>query len=175
VPTGAIAHRNNHHYPKKCPCCECDNETNDHVLLCPAISRQRWRTKCRKTVIHYMESTLNSDPVLCNILRDGMTRWATQLPAPDPTTYPDQYQELIRSQNYIGWDHLFPARWSSQWSILHSNYAQRVGLDPKLASGSAWVRIEGRSYNNGSTFGKSGTRKDTARTSSNKKQFAEPF
>jgi hypothetical protein len=117
---------------------------NDHILLCPAISQQRWRTKCRKTVIHYMERTINSDQVLCDILRDGLTRWATQVPAPDPTTYPEQYQDLIRSQNYIGWDHLFRARWSIQWGILHGHYAQRVGLDSKLASGSVWVRKIGR-------------------------------
>jgi hypothetical protein len=60
------------------------------------------------------------------------------------TTYPEQYQDLILSQNYIRWDHLFCARWSNQWSILHSNYPQRVGLDSKLASGSAWVCKIGR-------------------------------
>jgi hypothetical protein len=123
---------------------DCAKETNDHALLCPAPSRQRWRTKCITTVINYTERTLHSDPVLCDILRDGLSRWAAQIPTPNINAYPEQYRELIQSQNFIGWDHLFRARWSKQWGVLHSSYAQRVGLEPKRASGSAWVRKVGR-------------------------------
>jgi exonuclease III len=144
APTGEIAHRNNHHYPSECPSCDCEVETNDHVLLCSAISRQRWRSNSRTAVLNYVDRVLSSDPVLSDILRDGLTRWATQLPTPDPHEYPEAYHALIRSQNYIGWDHLFRARWSNQWQILHSHYAQRVALDSKLADGSAWVRKVGK-------------------------------
>jgi hypothetical protein len=144
APTGEIAHRNNHHYSSKCPSCDCENETNDHVLLCPAASRKQWRQTSRAKLILYIDQTLSSDPVLCDILRDGVLRWESHLPSPDPSSYPALYRPLIISQNQIGWDHLFRARWSRQWQHLHRSYAQRASLSEKHSDGLSWVRKIGQ-------------------------------
>lgn len=41
APTGHIAHRNRDALPAHCPACKCPYEDNNHVILCPAASRNR--------------------------------------------------------------------------------------------------------------------------------------
>lgn len=139
APTGDIAHRNNHHYPAGCPCCDNLTESNDHVLLCPGDSRRTWRTKLQTSIITTTNTT-SSDPVLADILRDGLTRWLNGLPEIEHDQYPANYHILIQSQNNIGWSHLFRARWSIHWQRLHREYGARTHLDKKEADGLAWVR-----------------------------------
>jgi hypothetical protein len=143
APTGDIAHRNNTHYSARCPACDCANETNDHVMLCPAATRQAWRQKSRAAIILYVNQTISSDPHLCDILRDGLSRWENDLPQINPTDYPAGYHQLIQSQNLIGWSHLYRVRWSRYWQLKHSEYANRAGLSSKQSDGPAWVRKVG--------------------------------
>jgi hypothetical protein len=143
APTGHIAHRNNAHYSARCPACDCATETNDHVMLCPAATRQAWRQKSRAAIILYVNQTLSSDPHLCDILRDGLSRWENDLIQINPTDYPAGYHQLIQSQNLIGWSHLYRARWSRYLQLKHSEYANRAGLSSKKSDGPAWVRKVG--------------------------------
>jgi hypothetical protein len=143
APTGHIAHRHNHHYPSSCPVCDDPDETNDHVLRCPAITRARWRSTLTSKVAA-ATNTSSTDPMMSDILRDGITRWLRQLPTLSTAHYPIAYHPLINSQNQIGWDHLFRGRWSTEWSKCHRRFASRMSLAPKFSDGSRWVRILGR-------------------------------
>jgi hypothetical protein len=139
APSGIIAHRNNHHYSLKCPSCEIHDETNNHLLQCPANSRATWRT----TVLRKLRTTTTdqyNDPTLADILRDGITRWLRQLPPIEAHQYPNEYHSLIRSQDDIGWSHLFRGRWSLQWRLCHERYALRSNLSTKYSDGQRWVR-----------------------------------
>jgi hypothetical protein len=143
APSGHISHRNNHHYPQSCPSCTCDDETNNHILCCPADSRKEWRSKLLRQISISMPSTTN-DPHLADILRDGLTRWFRHLPDITADQYPTQYHNLITTQNNIGWSHLFRGRWSIEWQLQHKEYALRTNLEGKEADSSRWLRKIGR-------------------------------
>jgi hypothetical protein len=145
APSGHIAHRNNKHYPLACPSCDCPDETNDHILCCPAQSRREWRTK----TLHKMTQTTqqsDNDPTLVDILRDGIRRWTAHLPNIEPAAYPAPYRPLIASQNRIGWSHLYRARWSIQWKFLHEAYARRLAITGQKADGTRWVHKLGKLF-----------------------------
>jgi len=144
APTGDIAHRNDPHQTSQCPCCPQDPETNDHILQCRAASREKWRTKILRNNQQYLTDTLQSDPFLCDILRDGLQRWHNNLPPIDTQQYPETYHTLITNQNEIGWEQLYRARWCKQWSEHHHQYAIRKGMTNQNADGSTWVRKIGR-------------------------------
>jgi hypothetical protein len=143
APSGHISHRNNHHYPQNCPSCDCVDETNAHVIICPAASRAAWRQKLL-TQMERTTSSTKSDPFLADILRDGLQRWFNDLPPIPLASYPYRYRALIASQNSIGWSHLFRARWSSQWKLAHQDYAERISLTEENSDGARWVRTLGR-------------------------------
>jgi hypothetical protein len=143
APSGHISHRNNHHYPQSCPSCTCDDETNNHILRCPADSRKEWRSKLLRQLTISLPSITN-DPHLADILRDGLTRWFRQLPDMTVDQYPTEYHHLINKQNSIGWSHLFRGRWSIEWQLLHKAYATRKNLEGKDADSARWIRKIGR-------------------------------
>ena len=144
APSGLIAHRNDPHQSSQCPSCPQNPETNDHILQCRATSRQKWRETTTRKLQHYLQHTIKSDPTLCDILRDGIQRWHNNLPQIQPHRYPTSYHTLIRSQNNIGWAHLYRARWSIHWSTQHKSFAIRNSLPPDQTDGKAWVRSVGR-------------------------------
>ena len=125
APTGQIAHRNNHHHQPGCPACNCDNETNDHMLQCPAATRSTWRTNIL-TKLHSTASNPSNNPILADILRDGLQRWLTGLPPIPLHTYPADYHALIISQNLIGWSHIVRGRWSSLWNQINRHHRHHL-------------------------------------------------
>jgi hypothetical protein len=141
APTGHIAHRNNPHHPRTCPSCPCDDETNDHMIQCPARSRQAWRSETHTTLLDKLHTYWPTDPHLQDILRDGSTRVHHSLPQIVPhDQYPDRFTPLIESQNNIGWINLYRGRWSVHWKTLHTDYAQRQNWSTDEKDGSRWVR-----------------------------------
>ena len=137
APTGNISHRNDPHNTVGCPSCNIPIEDNDHIMCCPAPSRSAWRQKVFQQISNPSNST-NHDPILIDILRDGLQRWLHQEPPLQLTAYPSKYHRLITYQNQIGWSHLFRGRWSSEWRILHTDYITNHPTDDSLA-GTNWV------------------------------------
>ena len=137
APTGTIAHRNNSVYPISCPSCDTDQETNDHVLQCPAPARAKWRQQfLRKISLSGIGQP--HDPVLLDILRDGIQRWFRSESPPSITEYPTLYSSLIIDQTAIGWVHLFRGRWALQWNELHSQYLTRTHTQ-HTPSNAKWI------------------------------------
>ena len=56
-----------------------------------------------------------------------------------PTTYPPDYQQLIKEQNTIGWEHIFQGRLTTQWATIQQwhylGYPKVKGRD-----GQSWSR-----------------------------------
>ena len=147
APTGHIAHRNQSHHEASCPSCACLTEDNDHVFKCPAESRSQWRTKTLK-MIHANTGIITQDPILLDVLRDGIQRWLTDQPPIPIADYPFKYSSLIVNQTNIGWSHLFRGRWSHHWKRLHNEYATNKGATGEEADGTRWVRQFGKSFIN---------------------------
>ena len=123
-PTGKIAHRNNHHLPHECPACGEPFEDNSHVILCTHPTRVEWRQQTIKKLSHYAAS--RSDPVLLDILRDGLIRYHRHLDPIPSTSYPQRYSILIAHQTALGWDQVYKGRWSTEWHRLQNIYESKT-------------------------------------------------
>ncbi len=57
-----------------CPCCGNPHETRDHILKCPAPSRNRWRQSFLTSLDHFCITT-NKAPQLRQVLQDIFRAW----------------------------------------------------------------------------------------------------
>ena len=118
LPTNHIAH---HYIPErlpKCPSCACEKENRDHIYQCPHRDRSTWR---RKTLIAIRKvcETLQTDPVLTDILSDGLKACFNSFLIQN--NYSSSYDKLVDEQNTIGWRQLFNRRPTKEWTtLLHS-------------------------------------------------------
>lgn len=135
-PTGHIAHRNNPHLSHACPACSSPQEDNQHVLQCPHPSRLDWRA----STMDQLQNNLSqeSNPVLIDILLDGLMRFHRRLPEIQLQQYPQQYHTLIIEQNRIGWEQLYMARWSKEWRRHQTAYTDRQQNNGKQSKGHQW-------------------------------------
>lgn len=119
-PTGHIANRNDRHLPAYCSNCPCLLEDNNHVIICPCPSRRQWRSDTIRHLVNTLElPERHTDPILIDILRDGIIRYHQSDPDPPPlAAYPERYHPLIISQTAIGWNQLYMGRWSIHWRKL---------------------------------------------------------
>ena len=136
-PTGNIAHRNNPQLPHDCPACSSPQEDNAHVIQCRHNSRQEWRGHTIHKVCHHLLQ--ESDPVLIDILHDGLLRYHNNLPLLPTTNYPERCHALINAQNKIGWDQLYKGRWSHEWRRVQNHYHTQQAPGKKTMPGQQWT------------------------------------
>jgi len=107
-------------YPKECQSCQHPIEDQTHFLKCSA--RADWRNKFRDALRKH-STTAETDPMLTEIMLEGIIRWLTETPYPNPHhRLPPQYQELHTEQSTIGWDQLLYGRWSRHWRTLQQQH-----------------------------------------------------
>jgi hypothetical protein len=82
---------------------------------------------------------LETDPILVRILIEALFCLLRQSPFP-ATAFGENYQALIASQEFIGWEHLFYGRWRIEWDSCQRGYLQdrEVTLSHKN-NGPAWA------------------------------------
>jgi exonuclease III len=141
-PTGKIAHRNDHTLPHQCPACNEPYEDNIHVIRCGATSRQNWRQSTLELL--QRQDKPGQDPILMDILQDGIRRFFSSTVPPNDSQYPPRYTQLLQEQADIGWDQLFKARWSTQWNQLQNDYIQRKQSTTKVGPRHSWTTSIGR-------------------------------
>ena len=93
-------------------------------MQCPGLTRREWRSQLLEK-IHRLASTPQFDPILADILRDGLQRWLQDLSPIPLRLYPTAYHPLILSQTKIGWSHIVRGRWSYHWRDMQSRFACR--------------------------------------------------
>ena len=103
LPTSKRIHSRDSFKDDQCPTCYQSDETDDHLLCCPATSRSLWRSDLLKSITNQLAWFL--DPVLYAILRAGLDSYFHHQYTIDPATFPRSYQLLIKHQNRIGWNH----------------------------------------------------------------------
>ena len=142
APTGHIAHRNCPHLTAQCPSCQCEREDNNHVILCPATTREAWRKTTLETITN--AKLHRSDPILKTLIHEGLNNFHNNKGGLNEENYPAQYSTLIHQQNTIGWDQLYRGRWSKEWSRLHRMYAgSQLAWEAQEQEGSKWVTYHG--------------------------------
>ena len=81
---------------------------------------------------------IKTDPILIDILLDGMVAWLQETPF-DTTKYPPEYQALVTEQNQIGCIHYFQGCISLRWAELQQSHYN--GFPPLTGrDSSSWSR-----------------------------------
>jgi hypothetical protein len=118
-------------YPRECQSCQHPVEDQTHFLKCEARSdlQIKFRDSLRKH-----STTAETDPVLMEMMLEGIIRWMTETPYPNPRhRLPPQCQELHEKQLTIGWDQMLYGRWSEHWRILQQQhlYNNNISCNPR--------------------------------------------
>jgi hypothetical protein len=117
--------------PKERQSCQHPVEDQTHFLRCNA--RSDWENKFRDSLCKH-STTAETDPMLMEIMLEGIIRWLTETPYPNPCHgMPPQYQELHKQQATIGWDQMHYRRWSEHWRILQQQhlYTKNISCNPR--------------------------------------------
>jgi hypothetical protein len=67
----------------------------------------------------------NTDPVLANIVIDGLFHWFRQTPQ-TPQSISPTFDEPVIRQGQIEWSQLLLGQWSREWATLQTKYLQRT-------------------------------------------------
>ena len=116
-------------YPSKCPSCDCPVEDFDHVFRCH--DRRKWWSALRQDLFQLFDRS-NTNPVLAELLINGLHHWLQETPYPPESPYP-QYDSLVASQSSIGWNQMLFGRWSIRWTKHQYVYLQQnnISLTPQ--------------------------------------------
>jgi hypothetical protein len=133
LPAGKIAHPNNPCYPDLCPLCKQLAEDHQHILQCPNPTRDTFQLLLDKC------DTLKTNPILKNILINGLSCWLKQIPF-DETGIPTQYSKLMAKQCKLGWYQFFLAHISLQWAKQQDKYLKFRQNKLKGLSGPKWAK-----------------------------------
>ena len=135
LPTNKNQHRCNPQHSPKCMQCQVEIETRDHLIRCPRSAEWRvnlmhaLRKKCDK---------LSTAPSLRHLLFHGLQAWMSGADKISEIGFTGESVSLIRSQNKIGWRHLFNGRWSHLWAQIQGRFLHDTmgnGISPK---GNKW-------------------------------------
>jgi hypothetical protein len=109
-------------YPNKCQCCQHPVEDQTHFLRCNPRS-DWWNKFTISDSLQKHSTTAEIDPMHMETMLEGIIRWLTETPYPNPRhRMPLQYQELQKQQATIGWDQMLYGRWSEHWRILQQQH-----------------------------------------------------
>jgi hypothetical protein len=102
---------------KKCPCCQTDDETWEHLMTCTSNAAQ---SSGIQTL--YRDPKLQGAHPLRRMVVEGLRHWMKQDNTgfhPDTSVYPfhlrEPFQEAVRRQSLIGWDNLLRGFVSKAW------------------------------------------------------------
>jgi hypothetical protein len=99
-------------YQQSNRCTLCDKiETRDHMIQCKADSRCRWRVKLKATATKFeVEETLTT--AFCDWMENGEV---------DISKFPPKFKPALKSQEHIGWRHVFSGKLSQHWLRLQGD------------------------------------------------------
>ena len=139
LPTGDRVHQYKKHYDHRCPSCGYEHEDRTHLLLCRAPDRRSWVGHMLTELREYCLKTYTSLD-MTQLLSDGLHCYFHDTALENPRQYPDRLQELIRSQETIGWDQLVFGRLSLLWTSKHLAQLTSRNISPTpFNSGAQWA------------------------------------
>jgi hypothetical protein len=139
LPTRSRTKKYDRDTPSHCIYCNATVENRDHLLRCAHLTCATWRHDLLRS-IRTRSDSVETDPVLLDLLMEGLHAWLHQNDPPSPAAYPAAYQRLVREQTTLGWRQLFNGRWSTEWSRLHERFiTRRFDPIPSKMSGTTWT------------------------------------
>jgi zinc-binding in reverse transcriptase len=131
LPIGNRLHKWSPSYDHRCPSCDQDYETDDHIFQCDHILRRQWVIDLFREMQDKFGSFI--DPELLTIIQIGLSSFFSDT-APDfsprfsATSSTSRYLALIAQQTSIGWDHFLRGKLGTEWGIRQYKHAKRFDL-----------------------------------------------
>ena len=133
TPVGRRVHRYDPKYPRGCISCGLEEETADHLLLCPR--RDKWRKDCMTAIREYLEKA-DTDLALQELILEG-TKSVLEDRSPETIHHSNTVAHLAQAQTQIGWMELFRGRMPSQWKATQHNHLGERATPKK--NGQTWA------------------------------------
>ena len=135
LPVGKRIHRYNTKYPECCPSCTAQVEDTNHLMTCPASSRDIWRKECRSTIRKALDENNTAHPIK-ELMMEGLTAMLHNHPV--NTIKVDQaVADVAAAQNAIGWNQILKGRFSKLWASTQ-NWNLGAHATAKV-NGSTWM------------------------------------
>jgi len=118
LPTAEALYKRKYQTHDNCVLCQ-QKETRNHIIRCTSPSRIKMRTKVLGALrrrLDYLETEFAITETLCTVIAEWF-----ETETVDITKYPIRFHAALKSQETIGWRHLFAGRISQEWLILQEN------------------------------------------------------
>ena len=132
TPVGRRVHRYDPKYPRGCTSCGIEEETADHMAICP--NRDKWRQDCKASLNEFFEKW-DTPLEIQELLKEGT--YAVLEGRTDVTVCAASVQHINAAQKSIGWKELFRGRLSSSWQQHHVAYLGN--RKTKKINGQTWA------------------------------------
>lgn len=138
LPTNRRLSKFHLHITNMCPCCNADEELDDHVVWCNSGDRLAAKQLWEKDVYHFL-SEQHTPPVVRTAMMLGFHHWIYRKPIPSLLQYIPtaslELQTAYNAQTHIGWNHLVRGRISIHWqNIITQHLSPRSWDDPEETS-----------------------------------------
>jgi hypothetical protein len=125
-------------YPHQCPSCHQDNETQPHLLLCPAASRQEARCLMMTQIRKHLDAA-ETNLELMTIALDGIQSVFTSTTL-DHSRYSHIYGQLLEEQAYAGRTNFLKGRLTTQWALHQDSHLnETTRLHTSKRNGTTWA------------------------------------
>ena len=125
LPTNQIMYWWGHQGHYLCPLCQLEQTTDHMILLCGHASRLKLRQKYIRLLQNRMD-TFGTSAKMKDTLCSTISDWFNDKSV-DPSKYPAKYTTAIKSQNAIGWHHLFMVHFSTEGAKTHGPFKTPPG------------------------------------------------
>jgi hypothetical protein len=142
LPTGSrLSKRASDLYEARCYRCGAASENSLHILVCPSESGLQWRQSLYSSLrtAHSKTPPWELWDLLLFCLQKSLTNQPILLPQVSKSLRP-----IVRSQNAIGWLHLFQGRWSVEWNASYRAWMTQLPPDNPLRKASTFTVKAGR-------------------------------
>ncbi len=135
TPVGHMVHRYDPKYSPQCPSCSQPDETQEHLVHCPAAPRKQWRATFLDTLRKTL-TTLDTPDDMMELLLGILKCYINQ---DDPSTVhiPATVSHIAEQQQAIGWHQLLQGRFTEAWRLHYHQYLGSKATNTK--NGHTWV------------------------------------
>jgi len=118
LPTAVTLQQQKYQYSDRCNMCD-GVETRDHMIQCKAESRAAWRVRFMTALRRKMKALSTKfevEETLGTALCDWMEHGRVEI-----SKFPPKFEAALKSQETIGWRHVFAGKLSQQWLRLQGD------------------------------------------------------
>ena len=135
LPVGKRIHKYDVKYPEWCPSCTAQVEDSNHLMTCPATSRQNWRKDCLAKIRQVINKHNTAHP-LKELMMEGLKAVLHNQSA-DTIAVNPAVADVAAAQAAIGWNQILKGRFSQLWASTQDRHLGSRATT--RVNGSTWM------------------------------------